>query len=57
MSQQTKPKDSPSGITCPRCGCNHFQVIYTRPRTESIIRSRECRHCGRRVTTRERLVD
>lgn len=42
------------GLCCPRCGCRHLPVLYTRPRTNHILRVRRCRHCGRRVTTRER---
>ena len=42
------------GITCRRCGGSHFHVIYTRKvRDERIMRRRECRYCGQRVTTWE----
>lgn len=41
------------GLACPRCGCRHLPVVYTRPRENSILRCRECRHCGKRITTRE----
>ncbi len=45
------------GIACPRCGCRHFRVIYTRrARGSRILRRRECRHCGRRITTYESLA-
>jgi transcriptional regulator NrdR family protein len=47
---------SKGGIECPRCGCRHFRVVYTRPRNNAIVRLRECRHCGRRVLTREQSV-
>ena len=44
------------GLRCPRCGCGHFRVVYTRPtRDGRIMRRRQCRPCGRRVTTIERL--
>jgi len=44
------------GIRCPKCGCGHFEVIYTRQIPGGAIRRRrECRHCGRRVTTTERM--
>jgi transcriptional regulator NrdR family protein len=45
------------GLVCPRCGCGHFRVIYTR-RVQGgrIVRRRECRNCGRRITTYERFV-
>ena len=44
------------GIECPSCGCRHFYVIYTRRRADRIVRRKECRHCGKRVITSERLV-
>ena len=45
------------GINCPRCGCSDLRVYYTRRKPNgTIMRSRECRHCGRRIVTRERAV-
>lgn len=45
------------GIVCPKCGCQHFWVVYTRASWGGrIVRRRECRHCGRRVTTIERSL-
>lgn len=45
------------GLECPRCGCRHFKVVYTRPGGEGAIqRRRECRHCGWRCTTREKVI-
>jgi hypothetical protein len=42
------------GLDCPRCGCKHFHVLYTRAVLGGRIRRRrECRHCGRRITTHE----
>lgn len=42
------------GLECPRCGCRHFHVLYTRAAIGGrILRRRECRYCGRRVTTYE----
>jgi len=47
----------PKGLECPRCGCRHFEVIKTSPsRNGYIVRRRECRHCGHRLTTTERIV-
>lgn len=44
-----------SGLECPRCHCRHFWVVWTRPRRDNrIIRRRECRYCGRLMTTTER---
>jgi len=60
MNHPTMAKPDPEeqrGLACPKCGCNHFFVVYTRPaRDGKIVRSRECRHCGRRVITYERVA-
>jgi len=46
--------DNARGLACRHCGCGHFRVIYSRPmREKQIIRRRECRHCGKRMTTLE----
>jgi len=43
------------GLECPRCGCRRFHVLYTRAAIGGrILRRRECRHCGRRLTTYEK---
>ena len=43
------------GLECRYCGCKHFRVIYTRPYWGGrIMRRRECRHCGKRMTTWEK---
>ena len=42
------------GLECPKCGCRHFTVVYTRPGWGGKIkRRRACRNCGRRITTYE----
>ena len=42
------------GLVCPRCGCQHLDVIYTRHVWgNKIMRRRACRHCNRRITTSE----
>ena len=51
-SESQKPSD---GIECPRCGCRHLYVVYTRPRNKKILRVRECRYCGRRIKTYEQV--
>jgi transcriptional regulator NrdR family protein len=59
MSSLPKPSAAqvPRGLECPRCGCRHFRVIYTRAAWGGrIVRRRECRHCGRRITTHERAA-
>ncbi len=49
-----KKAEEKRGIECPRCGCRHFRVLYTRRAWGSrILRRRECRHFGRRITTYE----
>jgi len=45
------------GIECPACGCRHFHVLYTRRAVgKRILRRRECRNCGRRITTYEQSI-
>ena len=45
------------GLTCPRCGCGHFRVLYTRGAASGrLLRRRECRYCGRRITTYEQVA-
>ena len=56
MAPQNK-KAEEKGIRCPKCGCRHFYVLYTRAIPGGRLRRRrECRHCGRRVTTSECLA-
>jgi hypothetical protein len=43
----------PRGLECRGCGCRDLRVLYTRYRAGSIVRVRACRHCGRRLVTRE----
>ena len=53
-TQQTGTKQD-YGLECRHCGCKHFRVIYTRPyRSGRIMRRRECRDCGKRITTWEK---
>lgn len=51
----TEAEGAGPGLACPKCGCRHLPVWYTRQRPAHILRVRKCRHCGRRVTTRERI--
>lgn len=44
------------GLECPKCGCMHFEVLQTIRQPKRIVRRRQCRHCGRRVTTNEKIV-
>lgn len=44
------------GLECPRCGCKHLPVFYTRRMSEHrILRKRICRNCGRKVVTYETI--
>ena len=48
------PDPATVGLTCRHCGCRHFYVVYTRRAPGAkLVRRRECRHCGRRMTTIE----
>jgi transcriptional regulator NrdR family protein len=56
MSEENVSKEAGAkrGLECPRCGCRHLGVVYSRPRADkTVVRRRECRHCGRRITTTE----
>jgi transcriptional regulator NrdR family protein len=44
------------GLECRKCGCRHFRVLYTRSRPGKLVRRRECRHCGTRITTWEQAI-
>lgn len=46
----------PRGIECPDCGCRHLFVLYTRQRTNKILRVRRCRNCQRRILTYEHII-
>ncbi len=50
-----KQDDKDVGLECPACSCRHFVVNGTVKRNNTIIRYRSCRHCGKRVSTRESL--
>ncbi len=59
MEMSTRKKLDPMmdkrGLECRYCGCKHFFVVYVRPAWGGrIMRRRECRHCGKRVTTWEK---
>lgn len=56
LSEKRDEMRFPDGIKCPDCDCPHLPVYYTRHRDGATIRVRHCRHCGRRVITRERAA-
>ena len=45
------------GVACPACGCRHVPTLYTRRFGKDTVRVRECRYCGRRIRTREEIVN
>ena len=52
--QRLIEEKGPRGIVCPRCGCRHLYVVYTYPiKGGARRRRRQCRNCGRRITTDE----
>lgn len=55
LRQQSETIDGQKlGLICRACGCEHFRVIYLKRLLNGVLmRLRECRHCGRRITTRE----
>jgi transcriptional regulator NrdR family protein len=45
-------------IRCPHCGVSwESKVVDTRGSTFHVYRRRECKHCHRRFTTHEIVVD
>jgi len=55
-TERPHPAHEKRGIECPGCGCRHLHILYTRQTTGGRIRRRrECRNCGRRMTTYEGL--
>lgn len=55
--QPQKPLDEERGFRCKQCGCRQFRVIYTRAAWGGkLIRRRECRNCGQRITTWEKPI-
>ena len=51
---QPVPAAGPAARECPECGCCDLRLIAVRVgHGGAIVRRRECRHCGRRMTSRE----
>jgi len=49
-------KSDERGLRCRYCGHTKFRVIYTRAAFGArIVRRRQCRRCGKRVTTWEKM--
>jgi transcriptional regulator NrdR family protein len=56
-SQVEKRDEDYRGLRCRHCGCDRFRVVYTRRAWgRKLVRRRECRQCGQRVTTCERII-
>lgn len=52
-----EPPSEKRGLECPTCGCRELRVVYTRRALGGrLVRRRECRHCGRRITTSEHPI-
>lgn len=50
-------KDASRGVRCRECGCADFYVRETeRKKDGTIRRRRQCRNCGKRLTTQENAV-
>lgn len=45
------------GIGCPQCGCCHWYTLKTSHVGTHVKRLKQCRHCGHKVVTRERMED
>jgi len=54
----SKKPDNPqdAGLVCPECECAHLPVVYTRRQGNRVKRLRECRYCGKRIVTYERIT-
>ncbi len=55
-SNVAKSAESPRGLVCPRCGCQHFELVKIIHAIGYVRRRRACRHCDFRITTSERIV-
>jgi len=44
------------GLECLDCGCHQFYTAWTRHYKNKTMRSKVCRHCGRRHTTVEKVI-
>jgi transcriptional regulator NrdR family protein len=50
-------KDDDRGLRCTACGGKRLKVIYTRPKPGGrVVRRRECKTCGQRITTWEKTA-
>ena len=50
--------DKDGVLTCPKCGCQDFEVTHTYPWSNGQKRRRRvCTNCGRPITTVEHVED
>lgn len=57
MNQAENRREGHRGLRCRHCGCDRFRVVYTRRAWGGkLVRRRECRQCGQRVSTCERII-
>jgi len=47
--------EATGGIECPKCGCRHLHIYKTVPKGTLVKRRRQCRNCGHRLGTTERI--
>lgn len=53
-----RANENDTGLVCRTCGCRHFLTVRTQPGVgDRIVRIRECRCCGRRTRTVERIIE
>ena len=51
------PHDATRGLMCGACGHPRLKVVYTRRAPGGrIVRRRECKRCGQRITTWEHRI-
>jgi len=56
MSADAEKKEN-RGLECRYCGYRHFRVVFTRGAWGGqFVRRRECRHCGKRMTTCDKPI-
>jgi hypothetical protein len=52
-----RPLNARLGLVCVGCGNGRLKVVYTRHGANGrIVRRRECKKCGKRITTWERMI-
>lgn len=52
-----KAEATAKGLTCPKCGCRRMPAVYSKPKDGGKVqRQRECRDCGRKIVTIERIL-